>query len=170
MNSNDPCGPRGNHLFNTGGVHVVCLRVDVAENRGNFLPLERMRGGDKGERRDYYLPLEPQGASGDLQGDSGVAHGDAVLDTKEFGELPLKFLDALPVICHPTAVEDVVDSVKQMLTVPNVWTSHVEHLGKGRLAGKYCEVAYAVLTVHLSTSFLSAVREPRKQAPDPEYR
>ncbi len=93
-------------------------RIDIAEYRGDFLPLKGVRGGDESERGNDDFSGEAQSANGDFKGYSGVAHGDAVANGDEFGDALLEFLDVGAVVGEPVAVEHVVDAREETARLP----------------------------------------------------
>src|SRR5882672_7710925 len=105
MNTYDPAGARRQRLLDAVGVEVVGLRVYVAKDRGDSLPLQRVGSGNEGERRHDYLALQSQSADDNFKRDGRVAHGYAVSDAGELGNLPLKLLHVGAVVGQPVSVE-----------------------------------------------------------------
>ena len=78
-----PVVPRGDEPFDFGRSNVVSLRIHVAKNRRNFLPLQCVRRGDECVSRHNDFSAQFEGTDGNLQGNSRVAHGDAMLRANE---------------------------------------------------------------------------------------
>ena len=72
------------------------LRVHIAKDRRDFLPLQRVRRGDESVRRHDDFSTQSERADGDLQRHRGIAHGDAMFDAREFRDPALEFLDQGP--------------------------------------------------------------------------
>jgi len=89
---------------------MTLAAIHVAENRCNFLPLQGVGCGDEGVGRNNDLAVEIQSARRDLQGNGGIAKGDAVLDAEELRDARLEFLDEWAVIREPPPVEHLVDA------------------------------------------------------------
>ena len=80
VHTDDARRARRDHLFHVAGIKVVCRRVHVAKDRGDFLPLQGVCRGDKGHRWHDDLASESGCPDRYLQRHRRVAHGDAMLD------------------------------------------------------------------------------------------
>src|ERR1051325_3112015 len=56
----DARSSRRNQLFDQRRIDVVCVPINVTEDWGNTLPLERMSSGNESERRHDYFAGEIQ--------------------------------------------------------------------------------------------------------------
>ena len=83
------------------GSKLCVIRIDIAKNRGDLLPLQAVGRGDESERRNDHLPFQIQGPDSNLQRHSPVAHGDAVPDPEKVRQLFFELLDKRPVIAQP---------------------------------------------------------------------
>ncbi len=92
MDADDSGGPWRNHSSHGLRIEIVRSWIDIGENRCDLLPLQCVRGRDKGVRRDDDLPLEVQRPRRDLQRDGAVAHCHAMRDAEIVGDLPLELL------------------------------------------------------------------------------
>ena len=71
----------------------MCSRVDVAKDRRDLLPLQRVGGCDGGKGWDDDLTSEPESPDIDLKINRCVAHGDTVSDTQERSDPAFQLLD-----------------------------------------------------------------------------
>src|SRR4030095_4611704 len=83
MYANNACCARGNHALHLLWIKIMGLRVNITKNRSDLLPLESMRGGDEGKRRDDNLPFHTQGANCDFQRHGGITNRDAMFHTRK---------------------------------------------------------------------------------------
>lgn len=109
---------------------------DVREDGVESLPLDRVRRGDEGERRDYHLVVCPRCPGGDLQAEGRVAYGDHVSDIPAPRELRLELLDHRAVVGEPASIEDALDPLRETGTVTDVRSADVEGLGEPRAASE----------------------------------
>ena len=58
VHADDPGGARRDQFFDSVWIDRVSVGVYVTEDRRDLLPLKRVRGCDKGERRDDYFACE----------------------------------------------------------------------------------------------------------------
>ena len=108
--------------------------VDVAEDRGDLLPLQGVGRGDEGEGRHDDLAFKPEGADRDLQGDGGVAHGDAVLDADVLGDPALKLLNDGAVVGEVATVEDSLEAFQEPGLIADVRPADVNKVRERRRA------------------------------------
>src|SRR3954454_22083196 len=80
MNSDDSRGARRNPALHGCGIQHVSARLDIAEDKLDLLPLERMSCGDKRKRWDEPLVPHPQRPNCNIQRDGAVGDCDAVPD------------------------------------------------------------------------------------------
>jgi len=104
-------------------------RIDIAEYGCYLLPFQGVRGGDKGERGNNHFAPQSQGANRNFKSDRGVAHGNAMADTKELGYPAFEFLDISPVIGEPTPIKDIFDAFEKALSIANVGTADDQGCG-----------------------------------------
>ena len=140
MHADDAGGARRNQSLDAGRIDRVGRGVHVAEDGGDALPLERVRGGDEGEGGDDHLLRQSGRANGDLQGDRTVANDDAVRRAGQLADPPLEFLHVGPVVGEPAPVEEIVDPLQQARPIADVGATDVEQLGKGGGAAEDREV------------------------------
>lgn len=131
MNADDSGSARSNHALDLSGIDVVGLAVNIAKDGRDFLPLERVGGGNERERRDDHFARQAKGADGNFQRDRGVAHRHAIAHTKELRKALLEILHVGTVIGQPVAVQHVRDALHKTFTIANIWTADVQLFGKG---------------------------------------
>src|SRR5450631_952798 len=125
MHADHPGGARGDHLLNHCGIDVVSCRIKIAKYWRDTLPLQCVRGSNKSVRRDYDLAGKFRGADGNFQRYSTIAHGDAVLDPDESGDILFQFQNAGSSICQPSAIDDIPDPLQQSLLVSDIRAANV---------------------------------------------
>jgi hypothetical protein len=143
MDREDARRVRRDQLLDPLRVDVVGARVDVAEDRPDLLPLQRVGGRDERERRDDDLALERGCADRDLQRHGAVAHGDAVRHVEGGRHGRLELAHERPVVCQPARVDRARDALEQPRAVADVRPSHVQRLCERRLGAEQREVAHA---------------------------
>jgi hypothetical protein len=135
VDANDARGFGRDEFLNPVGVYVMGARVNVAEDRGYLLPLERMCRGDKGESWNDDLAAQTGGADRDLQTHSGIAHGNAVFDPEHVGNSLFEFLYKWPSVREPTPAEHLRYADKEAFPVAEVRTANVQRFRKGARTG-----------------------------------
>ena len=145
MDADDPGGFRGDERLDLAGIECVRLRVDVAEDRRDLLPFQRVRGRDERERWHDHLAAQTRRADGDLQAHGAVTHGDAVAHALSLRHPSLELLDQRPIVGEPAPIEHFVDPGEQALAIGDVGPAHVECLGEGRGSSEDREVLEAAL-------------------------
>src|SRR5215813_1141384 len=83
----------GYQLFHSLWIEAVCLRINVAKDRRDLLPLKRVGCGYESEGRDNDFALQLQGANCDFKTDGCVADGNAMRDAGYFSDSFLKLAD-----------------------------------------------------------------------------
>src|SRR5262249_22679423 len=89
------------------GADVVCLRIDIAEDRGETLPEHGVSGSDESKRGHDYLPLRLGCAESKLDGSSAIGHGDAIRDSVRLADRVLEFAYVRSAIREEAALEDL---------------------------------------------------------------
>src|SRR6185369_16602736 len=84
VNRQDACGPWSDQLFDQRRIDVVCVSINVTEDRRNPLPLERMSSRNESERGHDYFAGEIQCSNRNLKSDCGIAHRHAVFHADDF--------------------------------------------------------------------------------------
>jgi hypothetical protein len=110
MDTDDPRGSGRNHLFGTARVDIVRGRVHVTESRCNFVPLERVSGGDKGKRGDKDLAGETRGFDSDFERYRSIASGDTVANTYQVGDSLLELPYIRTIVGQPSAIQQILDA------------------------------------------------------------
>src|SRR5262249_16391495 len=131
VDSDNPRGPRRDHFLDAGRVQGVRLRIDVGEDRRDFLPLQSVRGGDEGEGGNDHFAAQVQGPDSDFQGQGAVAGRDTVAHVQQVGHALLELTDVGTAVGEPTAVEDVVEAVVELLPVADIGGTDMHRLVKG---------------------------------------
>ena len=90
-----------------------------------------MGGGHEGERRQDDATADTEGASRQLQAESGVGDGNAVLDFEVLGEPGLELSAEGTVVRQPPVVEDHPQPILEALPLGQVRPAHMT----GRLEG-----------------------------------
>src|SRR2546430_5122034 len=106
MNAEDRGRSRGDHALDLLRIDRVAAWLDIAEYRGDLLPLECMGRGDEGERRHDHFPLQPERPGSDFEGDRAVTHRDRVPASDLLGDLGFELVDVRTIVGEPTTVED----------------------------------------------------------------
>src|SRR5579872_2035779 len=132
VNADDSGSARSNHALDLSGIDVVGLAVDIAEDGRNFLPLERVSGSDKSERRNDHFACQAQRADSNFQRDCGVAYRQAIAHTKELRKTFLEILHVRTVVGQPVAVQHVGDALHKAVAIANIRTANVQLFSKGR--------------------------------------
>ena len=130
VNADDPRCARREACLDLFGIEVVRFRVYVAENRRDAVPLQRVGSGDKRVGGDHDFPGQSRRPYGDLQADSGVADGDAVLHAEHGGQALLELLRERAVIGEPAAIQHVVDARHQPVSIADIGPPDVERFWK----------------------------------------
>src|SRR5262249_47278074 len=98
MHTYDTRSSRRDEALDSHRIKIVCLRVDIRENRCNFLPLQRVSCCDERVRRQDHFVLESESADCNFQGDRSIAHRDAMLHAYKFADALLELLHHWSVI------------------------------------------------------------------------
>src|SRR5262249_16171493 len=101
VNSDDAGGAWRDHLTGPARIEGGGFRIDVGEQRGELLALQRMGRGDEGERRYDHLAGKAAGADSKLQCNRTVAGGDTVSHPEQVGDAPFQLDDVWPVVRVP---------------------------------------------------------------------
>ena len=157
VDGDDPGGLRGDQLFDLGGIDGVGDGIDVAEDRGDLLPLQTVGGGDEGEGGDDDLAPHPQRAHGDFEGDGAVAHGDAVPGAGQLGDAPLELPHEGAVVAQPVPVEHFPQPPEEVFPVADIWLADVQGFLEKRLPAEKGKIVDALL-VHEITIQASVER------------
>jgi hypothetical protein len=139
VHADDACGARRDQALDLRRINRARDRIHVTEHRRDLLPLQRMSGRDKRERRHDDLARHAERPNRDLERNGAVAHGDGVLHLTVLGESRLELADERPAIGEPPVVEHLRDARHQPIAVANVRAAHVE----GRRKGGRGRVGYA---------------------------
>src|ERR1017187_2287160 len=134
MDADDAGGAWGDKPLNGFRGDVMSFRMHVRKYGGDFLPLQRVRRGDEGVGRHNHFATQFEGADGDLQGNRGVAHGDAMFHAHKLLDAGFEFFDQRAVIGEPAPVKNFVDPPQHYLAVAKVWAANVERFAESRLA------------------------------------
>ena len=136
MNANDAGCSRCDHLLYPFGIKRVSLRVDIAKNWRNVLPLNSMSGSNGGERRQNDFAGDAQSTDSNLQTCGRIAHGNAVFGAYEIGYALLKLVNVDPSVGEPRSSENIANALQELPPMPNVRTTHVQSVFKCRPASK----------------------------------
>ena len=126
MHAENAGGAGRDERFDFGGINIVCRGIDVAKDRRDFLPLEGMRGGDKGERRHDDFATETERAGDEAKGDGGIAHRDAMFHPEQITDAAFEFLDVGAAVGEPLIIENVVYSMEETVAIAEVRPAHVQ--------------------------------------------
>jgi hypothetical protein len=126
MHPDDRAGIAGNELFDPRRVDGVGVRLDIAEDGPQPLPLKRMRRRDEGERGNNHFAFKPGRIGGQLQANRAVANGKAVFDLQHLGDSALEGPHRAAVVGQPAAIKYVVDLLEEMRPITNVRTPHMQ--------------------------------------------
>src|SRR5215210_4658287 len=137
MHADDAGRARRNAPFDVMRVERMGYRINIAKDRRDALPLQRMGSRCKGERRHNHFALQIQRANCNLQTNGRVAHRDAVFDADQPGNTPLEFAQVTPVVSQPTALKYVADEFQQPCFVAQIRTPDKKLLTKSRRSAKY---------------------------------
>ncbi len=148
VNADDAGGARGDHAGDLCGVDGEGVGIDVAEDGGDFLPLEGVGGGDEGEGGDDDFAFKFEGADGDFECDGSVAHGDAIFDADVIGNAFFEFADTFAGIGEPLAIEDVVDAGEEVGAIADVGAADVDRFGERLGTAEGGEVFDCEFVVH----------------------
>lgn len=140
MHTDDAGDIRRDHFFDDARVEMMCRRIDVAKNRGNLLPLQGVRGGNKRERRHDDFALESEGADGEFKANRRIANGDAMFDAQVILQSAFQFLHACAIVRKPTAIEDLFDTFHETFSIGNVWPADVYLFSERRTAAENSQV------------------------------
>src|SRR5918994_3438912 len=75
------------------GIDIMSERVHITEDRRDLLPLQCVCAGNKCKRRHDDFTLQAEGTRSNLQGNCGIAHGNAMLHSQERRQLLLPLPD-----------------------------------------------------------------------------
>ena len=98
---------RRDGCFHRPRVEGVGGGVDVAEDRGDAMPLQRVCRGHKREGGDNDLTVQFQRADGEFQRDGPVRDCDTMADAEQCGHALLELFQHRTVVGQPAAVEHV---------------------------------------------------------------
>ena len=98
MHADDACSARSDELLDAGGIKIVGFWINVAKHRSNSLPAQRVRRGNKCERRNDDLAFELQRAGCDLERDRGIANRDAMTNSEDLLQFAFKGLNIFPCV------------------------------------------------------------------------
>ena len=131
----DAGGARGDRRLDAGGIERVGERVDVAEDRPHALAPQGVGVRDEGEGGDDDVAFHAERVHGELEGDRGVAGGDAVAGACDARHLGLERLRHRAEVGQPAAVEQRLHAREEGGTVRHVRAPDVQGLGeRGRVA------------------------------------
>jgi len=82
------------------------------------------------------LGAAARGANRDLQGDSGIAHDDAMFDARNIGDALLKFANVSTAIGKPTAIQNVAEAFCENVPIPDVRAAHMQEIFKRRISAQ----------------------------------
>ena len=131
VDADDATRARRDHPLDPARIERVSLWIDVAEDGGDFLPLQGVGRGDEGEGRHDDLACKLQRPDGDFQRHGCVAHGHAVLDADVLRDAHLEFRDKRPLVAEPAAIENAFDAPEQLRAVAEVRATDVQRLIEG---------------------------------------
>jgi hypothetical protein len=118
----------------------VTLRVDIAKDRRDPEPLQRVGSGDEGERRHDNFAFETKRTNHDFERHRRVTRRNAMLHASQFDNALFKIDDVWPIVGEPSSIEYVVNSIRKLLPVADVWPANVQWLLERRAAAKKGEV------------------------------
>src|ERR1700682_1433992 len=98
MNADNTCCSRRYHLLNLDWIDVMGARPNVAKHWRNLLPLQGMGSSHEGKGWQNHFAGKPKSTGSNFQGDSPIAHSDAMLDLQKISETCLQFSDKHAVI------------------------------------------------------------------------
>src|SRR5262245_38103576 len=84
---------RGYQLFHLLRVKAVCLRINVAEDRCDLLPLQSVGRGDESEGRNNDFSLQFERTNCDFKTDGCVTRRDAMRHAGYFSDSLFKLAD-----------------------------------------------------------------------------
>jgi hypothetical protein len=113
MNAHDAGGGRRNEFLDPVRVHHVGGGIDVAENGADTKPLQRVRRGHEGQRRQDDVTRQSQGPDEHLKPHGGVGDGNAMPDAGMIADPPFEFLNILTIVGEPAAVEHIFNTRQQ---------------------------------------------------------
>ena len=90
MDADDAGCARGDETLNGFRGEIVRGRIHVRKHRRDFLPLQRVRRGDECVGRHNHFSTQFEGADGNLQGNRGVAHRNAMFHANQIPECGLQ--------------------------------------------------------------------------------
>ena len=115
MDRHKRSGPRCNQAFDLRRVHSEGLRFDVAEYRRAVVPVNRVGGRNKGERRRNHFTGDPQRLHTHLQGDHAVGEQTDIFHSEIFRQLRLEFLVKFSIVGQPFICPDLFQAGDKFL-------------------------------------------------------
>ena len=114
----------------------MSARIDIAKDRGDLLPLERVGSGDEGKRRNNHFTCHSQRPNRNFQGHGAVAHGDTMFDVAEILNSALELIDITAAVGNPFSFQDVSHAFMEFLAIADVGPPHVQTFSERRRAAK----------------------------------
>src|SRR5438046_4223067 len=136
MNANYARSPRRDHLLYPGRIEVMSARIDIAKDRGDRLPLERVGGSDEGKRGNNYFTCHSQRANRNFQSHSAVTHSNAMLDAGKLRDPALELIDVTAAVGNPLSFQNVSHAFMELLAIADVGPPHVQTFRERRLSAK----------------------------------
>src|SRR5207237_870182 len=102
VDANDGRRARRDHALDGARADVVGLWIDVAEDRPDAKPLERMCRRDECKGRNENVPRESQSLSDELQSHRPIADGEAVSHPQIVRELRLELSHQRAIVGQPS--------------------------------------------------------------------
>src|SRR5689334_17796565 len=101
MDADDARGAWRDGRLHAARIQAVGVRIDVRKHRRDFLPLQRVRGGDEREGGNDDLSAEIEGANEKFESNRAVGDQNAVAHTDKFRDTPLELDDVITAIGEP---------------------------------------------------------------------
>jgi hypothetical protein len=140
VNGKYPAGLRGNQTLYVSRIDVVTPRIDIAKDRLDSQPLQRVRSGDEGKRRQDNFAFEPKRTNRDLQRRGCITRRNAVLHANQFDEALFKLDYVWSIVGKPPAIENVSNSMRKLLPVTDIRSTDVQWLLKRWATAKKGEI------------------------------
>jgi hypothetical protein len=122
------------------GSMLWVLRVDIAKDRCDSLPLQSVGRRHEGEGGHNHLVAQIERANCNLERDCCARHCNAMPDAEQFCNALLEFALEGPAVSEVAPVEHRFDAIEESGSVSEIRTSDMNRLGERRRCSEDGEI------------------------------